>query len=347
MRIAIATDAWTPQINGVVTTLLRTRAELVALGHEVLMITSEGRRTVPCPTYPEIRLALFQGRKVAHELEQFSPDCIHIATEGPLGFAARRYCMKRRLPFTTSYHTQFPEYIRARVPIPVRLSFAFLHWYHGPARKTLVPTRSIKKMLEAKGFNNVEIWSRGVDTVLFNPVDKVDFRGRRPVWINVGRISVEKNIEQFLRLDLPGSKVVIGDGPDRARLEHKYPDCRFLGYKFGAELSAHLAAADVFVFPSRTDTFGLVMLEAMACSLPIAALPVTGPVDVVREGVTGVLDDDLERACLAALQIDRDACRCFAESRTWRRSTEQFLAQLARQFDGAAWLTPSGQSESR
>ena len=347
MRIAIATDAWTPQINGVVTTLLRTRAELVALGHEVLMITPEGRRTVPCPTYPEIRLALFQGRKVARQLELFSADCIHIATEGPLGFAARRYCVKRRLPFTTSYHTQFPEYVRARAPIPVGLSFAFLRWYHGPARKTLVPTASMKKMLEAKNFKNVEIWSRGVDTVLFNPADKIEFRSHRPVWITVGRISVEKNIEQFLRLDLPGSKVVIGDGPERTRLEHEYPDCHFLGYKFGAELSAHLAAADVFVFPSRTDTFGLVMLEAMACGLPVAALPVTGPVDVVRQGVTGVLDDDLERACLAALQIDRDACRRFAESRTWRHCTEQFLAQLARRLDGVAWLTPSGQSESR
>jgi glycosyltransferase involved in cell wall biosynthesis len=186
-----------------------------------------------------------------------------------------------------------------------------------------------------------------VDTVLFNPVDKVEFQGGRPVWINVGRISVEKNIEQFLRLHLPGSKVVIGDGPDRARLEHKYRACRFLGYKFGAELSAHLAAADVFVFPSRTDTFGLVMLEAMACGLPIAALPVTGPVDVVSQGVTGVLDDDLERACLAALRIDRDACRRFAESRTWRHSTGQFLAQLSRRLDGIARVRSSGQSESR
>jgi glycosyltransferase involved in cell wall biosynthesis len=335
MKIAIATDAWTPQVNGVVTTLLHTVTELTALGHELLLITPAGRRTLPCPSYPEIRLALFQGRQVARQLDLFAPDCIHIATEGPLGSAARRYCMKRRIPFTTSYHTQFPEYLRARLPIPVRFSFAFLRRYHGAAVKTLVPTGSVKKMLDARQFTNVEIWSRGVDTVVFNPDAKVEFNWPRPVWINVGRVSVEKNIEQFLELDLPGTKVVVGDGPDRARLERKYPDCRFLGYKFGAELSAHLAAADVFVFPSRTDTFGLVMLEAMACGVPIAALPVTGPVDVVRNGTTGVLDEDLRRACMAALQIDRGACRRFAESRSWRSSTEQFLAQLACRLNSA------------
>lgn len=194
-------------------------------------------------------------------------------------------------------------------------------------------------MLEAKGFENIRIWTRGVDTLLFNSAEKVEFRSSRPIWINVGRISVEKNIEQFLGLDLPGTKVVIGDGPDRERLEKEYPDCHFLGYKFGAELSAHLAAADVFVFPSRTDTFGLVMLEAMACGLPVAALPVTGPVDVVREGITGALDEDLARACLAALEIDRSACRRFAESRTWRHSTEQFLSQLAQRVGGISRVT--------
>jgi glycosyltransferase involved in cell wall biosynthesis len=345
MRIAIVTDAWAPQINGVVTTLSRTRAELVTLGHEVLMITPEGRRTVPCPTYPEIRLALFQGRKVARQLEQFVPDCIHIATEGPLGFAARRYCLKRRFPFTTSYHTQFPEYVRARAPVPVAMSFAFLRWYHGRASTTLVPTGSMKKMLEAQGFKNIEIWSRGVDTVLFNLTRRVSLRTRRPVWINVGRISVEKNLEEFLRLDLPGTKIVVGDGPDRARLERNYPDCWFFGYKFGAELSAYLAAADVFVFPSRTDTFGLVMLEAMACGLPVAALPVAGPVDVVRQGVTGALDDDLQRACLQALKIDREACRSFAESRSWRHSTEQFLSRLAQRLD-SVWVAAAGQEQS-
>jgi glycosyltransferase involved in cell wall biosynthesis len=329
MRIAIATDAWTPQVNGVVTTLLHTRAELVEMGHEILMIVPAGRRTIPCPTYPEIRLALFQGRKVAQQLEQFSPHSIHVATEGPLGIAARRYCLKRGIPFTTSYHTQFPEYVRARIPVPVRVSFAFLRRYHGAAAKTLVPTPGMKKMLEDRHFKNVEIWSRGVDTHMFNFNEKTEFKWPRPIWINVGRVSVEKNLEQFLELQLPGSKVVIGDGPDRVRLEEKYPDCHFLGYKFGKDLSAHLAAADVFVFPSRTDTFGLVMLEAMACGLPIAALPVTGPVDVVEHGITGIMDDDLGRACMAALTLDRNACRRFADGKSWRRSTEQFLALLA------------------
>lgn len=329
MKIAIATDAWTPQVNGVVTTLLHTRAELTAMGHEILMITPAGRRTIGCPTYPEIRLAFFQGRDVARQLDLFNPDCIHVATEGPLGAVTRRYCIKRRRPFTTSYHTQFSAYVRARVPIPVNLSFALLRRYHGAATKTLVPTGSMKEMLDAWQFRNVEIWSRGVDTTTFNPEGKAEVNWPRPVWINVGRVSMEKNIEQFLELELPGSKVVVGDGPDRARLEQRYPACHFLGYKFGSDLAAHLAAADVFVFPSRTDTFGLVMLEAMACGLPVAALPVTGPLDVVRNGITGVLDDDLGRACMSALRIDRHGCRRFAETRSWRLSTEQFLTHLA------------------
>lgn len=303
------------------------------MGHIVLMITPEGRRTVPCPTYPEIRLSLFAGRAVARQLERFSPDCVHIATEGPLGMAARRWCIRRRAGFTTSSHTQFAEYVRARAPVPVALSFALLRHYHGCAMRTLVPTDSVKRMLESKGFRNLEVWSRGVDTKTFDPVRKADLDLPRPVWINVGRIAVEKNIERFLELDLPGSKVVVGDGPDRPRLQRNYPDCHFPGYRFGAELAAYLAAADVFVFPSRTDTFGLVMLEAMACGLPVAALPVAGPVDVVRNGVTGVLDEDLRRACLAALDLDRNACRRFAETRSWRRATEQLVSLLARCVD--------------
>ena len=331
MRIVIASDAWKPQVNGVVNTLQQTRAELMKKGHEVLMITPEGRRTVPCPTYPEIRLALFQGRKIARELDAFAPDCIHIATEGTIGFAVRRYCRKRGLSFTTAYHTQFPEYVRARVPIPVSWTVAVLRWFHRPAKRVMVPTPSIQQLLEERGFKNVVIWSRGVHTDVFVPEPKHHYDLPRPIWVYVGRVAVEKNIELLLELDLPGSKVIIGDGPDRERLMAKHPDCHFLGYKFGSDLAEHLAGADVFVFPSKTDTFGLVMLEAMACGVPVAALPVTGPIDVVRQGETGVLDTDLAAACRKALAMDRDGCRRFAERRSWSRSTSQFANHLSPQ----------------
>ena len=328
MRIVIATDAWTPQVNGVVTTLARTCDELRAQGHDVLMITPEGRRSIPCPTYPEIRLAFFQGRRIARELDAFRPDCVHIATEGTLGLAVRRYCIKRRRPFTTAYHTQFPEYLRARVPIPISWTVALLRRFHRRAARTMVPTPGIRALLESRRFRNVVIWSRGVDTRLFVPHSPHAYDLPRPVWIYVGRVAVEKNIELFLELDLPGSKVIIGDGPDRARLEAACPRCHFAGYRFGAELASRLAGGDAFVFPSRTDTFGLVMLEAMACGLPVAALPVTGPIDVVGHGVTGILDEDLRRACLEALKLDRSRCRAHAEGWSWARSTREFVANL-------------------
>jgi 1,2-diacylglycerol 3-alpha-glucosyltransferase/glucuronosyltransferase len=329
MRIVIATDAWSPQVNGVVTTLTQTRNQLVAQGHEVLMITPEGRRTVPCPTYPEIRLSLFQGRKIARELDAFRPERIHIATEATLGLAVRRYCRKRKIPFTTAYHTQFPEYVRARVPIPLSWTIALLRWFHRPATRTMVPTRSIKDLLEERGFRNIVLWSRGVDTKVFEPDHGIDYDLPRPIWIYVGRVAVEKNIAAFLDLDLPGSKVVVGEGPDQARLMNERPDCHFIGYRFGAELAAHLAGADVFVFPSKTDTFGLVMLEAMACGLPVAALPVTGPVDVVKHGITGMLNNDLAKACHDASSLDRKACRDYALSRSWASATQQFQSHLA------------------
>ena len=329
MRIAIATDAWTPQVNGVVMTLHQTRDELIRQGHEVLMITPEGRPSFPCPTYPEIRLTLFQGRKIAQEIDVFEPDCIHIATEGTIGLSVRRYCRKRNLRFTTAYHTQFPEYVRARFPIPISWTVALLRWFHRRSAHIMVPTASIQRLLQERGFANVVIWSRGVRTDVFVPEPKHQFELPRPIWIYVGRVSVEKNIETLLNLDLPGSKVIIGDGPDRERLTAQHPNCHFLGYKFGAELAELLAGADVFVFPSVTDTFGLVMLEAMACGTPVAALPVTGPIDVVRDGDTGILDQDLAAAAQRALSIERSACRRFAEQRTWTHSTCQFAGHLA------------------
>lgn len=329
MRIAIATDAWSPQVNGVVTTLQQTRDELVRQGHEVCMITPEGRRTMPCPTYPEIRLTLFESGKVARELDEFNPECVHIATEGPIGLTVRRYCLKRDLPFTTAYHTQFPEYVRARFPIPVKWTVAMLRWFHGPATRTMVPTISIREVLESRGFKDVVIWERGVLTDIFSLEDPIEHDLPKPIWVYVGRVAVEKNIEGFLDLDLPGSKMIIGDGPDRERLARQYPDCHFLGYKFGRELARNQAGADVFAFPSKTDTFGIVMLEAMACGLPVAAFPVTGPIDVVRPGETGILDNDLKKACERALDLDPTVCRQYAESRSWTRSTEQFISNLA------------------
>lgn len=329
MRIVIATDAWSPQVNGVVTTLKQTCETLRSQGHNVLMITPEGRRTMPCPTYPEIRLAIFQRRRIARELDEFRPDCIHIATEGTLGLAVRRYCIRRGIPFTTAYHTQFPEYVRARFPIPVSWTVAVMRWFHRRAARTMVPTPGIQELLRGRGFNNVVIWSRGVNTDLFVPTDPVRYAFKAPVWIYLGRVAVEKNVNEFLDLDLPGTKVVIGDGPDRESLTIRYPAAKFLGYKFGEDLARHLAGGDVFVFPSKTDTFGLVLLEAMACGLPCAAFPVTGPVDVVQHGVTGALNVDLNVACEKALTLDRNKCREYAESRDWGKAVNQFRSHLA------------------
>ena len=328
MRIAIVTDAWQPQVNGVVQTLSKTRDELVRLGHEVRLLTPEGRRSVACPSYPEIRLSVFPGRSIRRELDNFLPNSIHIATEGPLGLAARRYCRRNGMPFTTSYHTQFPEYVRARVPIPISWTARLLRWFHGGAARTLVPTDKIRVKLEGRGHDNIVVWSRGVDTELFKPGNAHNYNLRKPIWVCLGRVAVEKNIQAFLDLDLPGSKVIIGDGPDRKRLEASYPDCLFTGYRFGAELARYLAGGDVFVFPSRTDTFGLVMLEAMACGVPVAAFPVEGPIDVVRNGETGALNEDLAVACREALTLGGTRCRAFAESRSWHRSTLEFESYL-------------------
>jgi glycosyltransferase involved in cell wall biosynthesis len=328
MKLALVTDAWLPQVNGVVRTLGHTVRELSSAGHDVTVISPADFRTIPCPTYPEIRLALFAGRAVRQRLAALAPDAVHIATEGPLGLAARNWCIRHGWPFTTAYHTQFSEYRRARFPIPLSLGYAAVRWFHGGASRTLVTTRTMQHRLEARGFRSLALWGRGVDTDLFCPRDKAFLDLPRPVFLYFGRLAVEKGVEDFLRLDLPGTKLVVGDGPAAAALSARYPEAVFAGVRHGEDLAAHIAASDVFVFPSRTDTFGLVLLEAMACGIPVAAYPVAGPVDVVVDGVTGVLGEDLRGAALGALQLDPDACRKHALQHSWAAATSQFLASL-------------------
>ncbi|MGE0386296.1 MAG: glycosyltransferase family 4 protein [Gammaproteobacteria bacterium] len=328
-RIALVTDAWRPQVNGVVTTLTRVSEELQQLGRELLHVTPGQFHTVPCPTYPSIRLALLPGTALARALDRFGPDAIHVATEGPLGHAARRYCLHRGLPFTTAFHTQFPEYVRARAPVPIDWTYSYLRRFHGAARRTFVGTPAVRDRLERHGFRNLILWSRGVDHALFRPRGKAAIDAPRPISLYVGRVAVEKNIEAFLDLDIPGTKVVIGEGPDRARLQARYGQVRFLGQKLGEDLAEHVSAADVFVFPSLTDTFGIVMLEAMACGVPVAAFPVPGPLDVVADGVSGVLDTDLGAAVAAALRLDPDRCVRYAGGFSWRSVAETFLGGLA------------------
>lgn len=329
VRIAIATDAWTPQVNGVVTTLRCVGECLRAAGHEVRFLTPQLFRTIPCPTYPEIRLALAGRRRLARLLEAFQPEAIHIATEGPVGHAVRWYCLRRGLPFTTSYHTQFPQYLRLRFPVPLAASYAYLRRFHRPAARTLVATESVRRELIRHGFEHVVLWNRGVDSSLFRPRSKDFIADARPVAMYVGRVAVEKNLEDFLRLELPGSKYVVGDGPDLAMLRRKYPDVRFVGCQEGEVLASYIAAADVFVFPSRTDTFGLAMLEAMAAGVPVAAYPVTGPLDVVRHGETGFLHEDLATAVRQALTLDPAACVAYARTRTWTACADLLLDNLA------------------
>lgn len=327
MRVVLVTDAWEPQTNGVVSTLRQTMAEMQRLGVEVLRISPEQFTTIPCPSYPEIRLAVVPGPKVGALLNDFQPDAIHIATEGTLGVAARQWCIARKLRFTTSYHTQFPEYVRARWPIPLAVSYGYMRWFHDAAAQTMVSTREMQVALERRGFRNLKRWGRGVDTESFKPVETTQ-QDSPPLFAYLGRVSIEKNIEAFLTLDLPGPKLVIGDGPARAMLESRFPKVRFTGVLKGASLVAELSRASVLVFPSRTDTFGLVMLEAMACGVPVAAFPVTGPIDVVTPGVTGELNEDLGVAAIAALQLDRDQIRKVALTRSWANATAEFLDNL-------------------
>ncbi len=329
-RVLIVSDAWTPQVNGVVRTLRTIAEEMRALGIVVEIIGPDQFYTVPMPSYPEIRLAVFPGRKLAKLIDAFAPDALHIATEGPLGLAARKFARKRGIAFTTAFHTRFAEYLQARTKMPLRLTYAWLRWFHGAGAGVMVATQSLREELTARGFKNVRAWSRGVDLQAFHPEPKEDWNLPRPIFAYVGRVAVEKNLRAFLNLSLPGSKLVVGDGPQRRKLEREFPDTHFAGARHGAALAAAYAGADVFVFPSKTDTFGLVVLEALASGLPVAAYPVTGPMDILGESSrpVGALNENLRQAALDALNIDRAACRPHAETYSWTACAARFLDNL-------------------
>jgi 1,2-diacylglycerol 3-alpha-glucosyltransferase/glucuronosyltransferase len=333
MRIMLITDAWHPQVNGVVRTLDALKLELERTGNNVETITPDEYLSVPMPGYPEIRLALVFSAAIRKRIVGFDPHMIHIATEGPLGYAARSACLALGLPFTTSYHTRFPEYLRSRAPVPVDWTYAWLRRFHRPAKACLVATQSIAADLRSRGFGNIVVWTRGVDRILFKPRPEdtlaSDMGWKKPIFLNVGRVSVEKNLEAFLGLDLPGTKLVVGDGPARATLERRYRDCIFVGNKTGVELARHYAAADVFVFPSRTDTFGNVLLEALASGVPVAAYPVPGPLDVIGGSAAGVLDEDLRKAAIEALDVSQWAALSHAKKYTWKECARIFLAAAA------------------
>lgn len=327
MRILVATDAWHPQVNGVVRTYERVAQELKVLGVELSFLAPHEFYNVACPTYPEIRLALPGWRRVAERFQSVRPDAVHIATEGPIGWMARRYCRARAIPFTTSFHTRFPEYLQQRFAIPTGWTTTIMRRFHNAGRGLMAATPSLARELEAKGFERVVPWTRGVDTDLFRPRPVRHF-GDGPVFLYVGRIAAEKNIEAFLDLDLPGRKVVVGSGPQLADLTGRYPQVLFTGKKTGEDLAECYASADVFVFPSRTDTFGMVLLEAMASGLPVAAYPVTGPIDIVTPGVTGALHQDLRAAALEALPLDRNEVRARAMQFGWESAARLFLANI-------------------
>ena len=329
MKILIVTDAWHPQVNGVVRTLGHVAREMQAMGVDVEFLSPDQFRTVPMPSYPEIRLALTRPGNVERRFARLQPDAIHIATEGPLGHAMRRVCLRRGLSFTTSFHTRFPDYVSERLPIPEgwtsRVTWAWLRRFHAPGAAVLAATPTLAAELATRGFKNVRLWPRGVDADLFRPRTNANFNLRRPIFLTVGRLAIEKNLEAFLKLDLPGTKLVVGDGPARGPLARKFPDAVFVGPRQGEALAEIYAAADVFVFPSLTDTFGLVLLEALASGVPVAAFPAAAPRDVIGDAPVGVLDNDLRHACLGALQCSREDCRDFALGMTWASSARIFL----------------------
>ena len=334
MRVLVATDAWRPQVNGVVRTLGSLARAAAKLGVTIEFLSPEGFPSFQVPTYPGLRLALPSRRGIAQRIEAARPDAIHLATEGPIGFAVRAYCRRNGRPFTTSYTTRFPEYISARSPLPESWIYAALRWFHSGATVTMVATPSLMTELGGRGFANLGMWTRGVDVDLFRPDRAIELDFPRPIFMTVGRIAVEKNLEAFLSLDLPGSKIVIGSGPQEAKLKQSFPEAKFLGPLENGTLAAHLAAADVFVFPSRTDTFGIVQLEALASGVPVAAFPVTGPKDVVGDNPIGVLNEDLAQACMKALSLPRDVCRKFALECSWENSARQFLGHVRKVATG-------------
>ncbi len=340
MRIMLVTDAWDPQVNGVVRTMKRVIEETEAMGH-VWEVVHPGQdfMTMPLPTYPEIKLALFARSRIEERFHEFEPDAIHIATEGTLGMAGRAMCLTVKHPFSTAYHTRFPEYVSARLPIPVSMGYSFVRWFHKYSGKVMVPTPSMVEELKAQRFINLVAWSRGVDTELFTPARRIaegqpgdPFEGlARPIFLNVGRVAVEKNIEAFAELDLPGTKVIVGDGPQRDELQKKYKDVVFLGAKFGEELATCYACADVFVFPSLTDTFGLVVLEAMASGTPVAAYDATGPRDVIPGSGAGTITPiggDLAEGAKDCLKLNRETARAYAETYSWKACAEAFIENL-------------------
>lgn len=330
-RITIVTDAWYPQVNGVVRSIENTNRELAGMGINVSMVTPLDFSSIPCPTYPEIRLSVASFRSVAATIEGTQPAAVHIATEGPLGLAARRWCLKNGMPFSTSYHTRFPEYVAARFPVPIRLLNGFVRWFHNAGNGCMVATASLERELHKLGVKNLLRWSRGIDQTVFHPValEAKPFDLPRPIFMTVGRVAVEKNLPAFLDLDLPGSKVVIGDGPARADLQRRYPHVLFTGMKTGEDLARAYAQADVFVFPSRTDTFGNTILEALASGVPVAAYPVMGPIDIIEQGSgAGALNEDLRLACLEALTCRREDASRLARRYTWEAASKQFLGNV-------------------
>lgn len=331
LRIAIVSDAYYPHVSGVARTIEATKNELEKRGHTVLIIAPRDYKLkVPLPTYSEIKLVVNPYPKLKKMLDEFKPDSIHISVEGPLGMAAKRYAKKNNMHFTTAYHTRFPEYVNMRTGIPVSWVYAFARNFHNDAAQVMVAADSLKDELASWGFQNLAIWPRGVDTELFHPNNPLSLPDTRPIFMYMGRVAPEKNLEAFLSLELPGTKYIVGDGPAKKSLEKKYPDAVFVGYKFGEELSRYVSAADVFVFPSLTDTLGLVMLEANACGVPVATFPSQASSSVIVEGENGIVDEDLQKACLSALKLSRERCREIALSLGWEKPSDMFLENLVR-----------------